>query len=313
MAVQTNETYTSNQAEYFKRFTSLNPTAEPLPQGDGQIRISPFDDYVIFTIFDETGENGDLADSPIDLSNVGTLTLVFVGENDEIRIPNWTQVENVDLAQGQVLFRIDKENSKKILSLDNKNFYISTRMEDEFGISDESVLYTGTFLGLTDAAQERLTTKMNAQSLLYSEELSRLQSEIDELNTTLGQRDQTISEMLATLNLLEQSNISLSDENALLYDQLDQAQSDIVAAQAAAAQSSVTAIKSRMIQQAGISEIMNNAASNINDTSYWENASALNEEFNTASNTVTDIGFLDKFGDGLQGTTGGSNTFDPLV
>ena len=51
MAVQTNETYTSNQAEYFKRFTSLNPTAEPLPQGDGQIRISPFDDYVIFTIF----------------------------------------------------------------------------------------------------------------------------------------------------------------------------------------------------------------------------------------------------------------------
>ena len=314
MAVQTNETFTSNQAEYFKRFTSLNPTAEPLPQGDGQIRISPFDDYVIFTLFDETGENGDLADSPIDLSNVGTLTLVFVGENDEIRIPNWTQVENVDLAQGQVLFRIDKENSKKILSLDNKNFYISTRMEDEFGISDESVLYTGTFLGLTDAAQERLTAKMNAQSLLYSEELARLQGEIDELNTTLGQRDQTISEMVATLNLLEQSNISLSDENGLLYEQLGQAQSDILAAQVAAAQSAAFSMKSAIVQQTGINTIANTAAARTSNTSYWENASALNEQFNTANNPVTGgLGFLDKFGDdGLQGTTG-SGSFDPFL
>ncbi len=308
MAVQTNETFTSNQAEYFKRFTSLNPTAEALPQGDGQIRISPFDDYVIFTIFDETGENGDLADSPIDLSNVGTLTLVFVGENDEIRIPNWTQVENVDLAQGQVLFRIDKENSKKILSLDNKNFYISTRMEDEFGISDESVLYTGTFLGLTDAAQESLTTKMNAQSLLYSEELAKLQGEIDVLKTTVGQRNQTISEMVATLNALEQSNISLSDENAVLYEQLDQSQSDLIVAESAAAQAASTFMKSAISQQSGLNIISNTAAANTNNTSYWENASALNEQFNTSNNPVTGgLGTFIVESDGLQGTTGSGN------
>ena len=104
MAVQSNISVTKTQREYFKKFTSLNPTAEALPQGDGVIRISPFDDYIIFTLFDETGQDGNLENTPIDLSNVGTLTLVFVGENDEIRIPNWTQVQlKLILAQGQVL------------------------------------------------------------------------------------------------------------------------------------------------------------------------------------------------------------------
>ena len=85
----------------------------PLPQGDGTIRISPFDDYYIFTFYDEM----DNENTPIDLSNVGTLYMSFIGENDEIRIPYYTNVQDVSLAQGQVLFRISKENSKKILNL----------------------------------------------------------------------------------------------------------------------------------------------------------------------------------------------------
>ena len=139
MAIRTDIALTKKEVEIFKKFKALSVNEEPLPQGDGTIRISPFDDYVSFTLFDDTeGE-----DSPIDLSNVGTISLVFVGENDEIKIPNYTQVQNIDLTQGQVLFRIDKENSKKILALDNNNFYISTQMIDENSASDETVLYTG--------------------------------------------------------------------------------------------------------------------------------------------------------------------------
>ncbi len=186
VGVQSNISVTKKEREYFKKFTSLNPTSEPLPQGEGTIRISPFDDYVIFTLFDETGENGELADTPIDLSNVGTLTLVFTGANDEIRIHNWTQVKEVDLSQGQVLFRIDKENSKKILALDNQNFYISTRMEDESGTSDESVLYVGTFLTVQDEAKQSMTAKFKEQALLYARELECLQRIIENYKTDLA-------------------------------------------------------------------------------------------------------------------------------
>ncbi len=142
IGVSTNVSTTKPYQEFFQRFVVLDPNARTLPNGDGTIRISPFDDYIIFTLYDDTvgsvpvdpanqkQENPNeaaafvnTAESPIDLSNVGTLTLVFVGENDEIRIPNWTQVQNVDLSQGQVLFRIDKESSKKILSLLNEIDY----------------------------------------------------------------------------------------------------------------------------------------------------------------------------------------------
>ena len=50
--------------------------------------------------------------------------------NDEIDILNHTQVDEVDLSQGEVLFRITRSDSKKILALTNNNFYISTKMVD---------------------------------------------------------------------------------------------------------------------------------------------------------------------------------------
>ena len=65
-------------------------------------------------------------------------------------------------------------------------------MEDVNGVSDESVLYTGTFLGLTDAAQESMTSKMEAQAALYSDELARLQLQI--LNYEANQ-----AELLSTI------------------------------------------------------------------------------------------------------------------
>lgn len=228
IGVQTNISVTAPTREYFKKFTSLNPTAEPLPQGDGVIRISPFDDYIIFTIFDETGENGELADTPIDLSNVGTLTLVFVGENDEIRIPNWTQVQEVDLAQGQVLFRIDRESSKKILALDNQNFYVSTRMEDENGISDESVLYTGTFLTIQDEAKQTMTSKINEQALLYAQELAELQAKNTTLNNRLSEMLSLDEEQIALIQDLQSSNSELINEVAVLTEELGSTESELV-------------------------------------------------------------------------------------
>ena len=50
MAIQTNISVNKTQKEYYQKFVNLSVNEEALPQGDGTIRISPFDDYSIFTI-----------------------------------------------------------------------------------------------------------------------------------------------------------------------------------------------------------------------------------------------------------------------
>ena len=112
MAINTNISLTKTQKEYFQRFVNLSVNETPMPQGDGTIRISPFDDYFLFTLFDEV----DGEDTPIDLSNVGSIFINFIGSADEIDIKNHTQVAEVDLSRGEVLFRITRSDSKKDFS-----------------------------------------------------------------------------------------------------------------------------------------------------------------------------------------------------
>ena len=47
MAINTNISLTKTQKEYFQRFVNLSVNETPMPQGDGTIRISPFDDYFL--------------------------------------------------------------------------------------------------------------------------------------------------------------------------------------------------------------------------------------------------------------------------
>jgi len=207
--IDTKITVKERQVQYYKKFKNLSVNEEILPQGDGNIRISPFDDYFLFTLYDEKdGEN-----TPIDLSNVGTLFISFIGNNDEIKIPNYTNVEDIDMSSGQVLFRISKENGKKILSLDNKNFYISTAMVSQDGTeSDESVVYTGTFSKLTDEAKKSLTSQMDAIAEEYSIELSKLQQQNADLQTQVDSLNQTVNEQSVVIDSLNASNEELTNE-----------------------------------------------------------------------------------------------------
>ena len=284
--VQSNISVTAPVIEYFKKFTSLNPTAEPLPQGDGTIRISPFDDYIIFTIFDETGEDGEMRDTPIDLSNVGTLTLVFVGENDEIRIPNWTQVLEVNLAQGQVLFRIDRESSKKILALDNQNFYVSTRMEDENGVSDESVLYTGTFLTIQDEAKQTMTAKINEQALLYAQELAALQAKNVSLNNQLSEMLSLDEEQIALIEDLQTNNLELVNEVAALTEELGSTESELVLKTAQLVQKRNEELKRKRQQIAAITMRGHMAQTGAVKQRFFKQAAYLLETYNTSGGPV---------------------------
>jgi hypothetical protein len=179
--VNTNISLTKTEKEFYQRFVNLSVNEMPLPQGDGMIRISPFDDYFLFTLYDEV----DGEDTPIDLSNVGTLYLNFIGDTDDIDIKNHTQVEEVDLSQGEVLFRITRSDSKKILALNNNNFYISTKMIDpnDGSTSDESVLYQGIWLAVDDANRVALTRQIEELRLEYSND--ELTKELAELSKEL--------------------------------------------------------------------------------------------------------------------------------
>ena len=206
--ITTKEAKNEIKSKFIKKFEKVSSDLTPLLQGDGIIKISPFDDYFLFTLFDE--KEG--ADIPIDLSNVGTIFISFVDKTNEIKIPNYTNVDDIDLSSGQVLFRISKENSKKILSLKTRTFYISTSLISDNSQSDESVLYTGNFTEINEAGKEILTNKINEITNKYTEELSNLQIELEKLKFENKEKQNTIEKQQITLKAISQSNEELVNE-----------------------------------------------------------------------------------------------------
>ena len=216
--VNTNISLTKTEKEFYQRFVNLSVNEMPLPQGDGMIRISPFDDYFLFTLYDEV----DGEDTPIDLSNVGTLYLNFIGDTDDIDIKNHTQVEEVDLSQGEVLFRITRSDSKKILALNNNNFYISTKMIDpnDGSTSDESVLYQGIWLAVDDANRVALTRQIEELRLEYSILLASLQNDVAMIKAENAELLNSAEEDDLTIIRLQNSNDELTNELAELSKEL---------------------------------------------------------------------------------------------
>jgi hypothetical protein len=207
-SIETNISVGSKQAEVYKEFKATSVNEQPLPMGDGTIRISPFDDYFLFTLYEDTSGE----DTPIDLSNVGVINISFIGENTEIKIPYYTNVKELDLSQGQVIFRISAEESKKILKLDNDNFYISSQgVSPEGDASDESVLYTGKFLTLTDDARQSLTSQIEALTKKYTEEVAKLRTEASLLKTERSDLAQQVAEQDVTIAALKASNLEMSN------------------------------------------------------------------------------------------------------
>ena len=233
MTIQTNISLTAPQKEYFQRFVNLSVNEEALPQGDGVIRISPFDDYFLFTLYDEI----DSEDTPIDLSNVGDIFINFIGTTDEINVKNHTQVAEVDLSQGEVLFRITKSDSKKVLALKNNNFYISTKMvsEEDGSVSDESILYQGMWLAFDSASRTTLTSQIEEQRLEYSIELARLKEENASLKNDNSELINISQADIVTIQALQASNDELVNEVSELSADLESTEIDAINQRARAA------------------------------------------------------------------------------
>lgn len=249
MEINTNIITDSNNQTFSKKFENLNVSENPLPQGDGSIRISPFDDYFLFTLYDEkNGQN-----VPIDLSNVGTLYISFIGTNDEVKIPNYTNVTDIDMANGQVLFRISGADGKRILGLNTSNFYISSKMKGESGTtSDESVLYTGTFSSVTSAARESLTSQLTKSTAELNTQITSLSAENSILTANNITLNKKIEELNTVVNSLTSSNQELSNELAELTKELASSKQTELQQKAADAQALSDAVKSSVAQVTAI-------------------------------------------------------------
>jgi len=291
--VRTNVSLTKPQKEYYQKFVNLSVNEEPLPQGDGMIRISPFDDYFLFTLYDEI----DGEDKPIDLSNVGSLYLNFLGDTDDIDIKNHTQVAEVDLSQGEVLFRITRSDSKKILALTNNNFYISTRMTDpaDGSTSDESVLYQGVWLAVDDANRTTLTSQIEEQRIEYSIELAKLQEEITRLNAEIAELLNSANEDDLTIQQLQASNEELTNEIAELSKDLKSTTVELIKKNAKLAQAYAFRQLRKRQQIRAIQESAKVAQTKSKKKAFYRTAAKNLQNFTTNRNSVSST-IKDEFG-----------------
>ncbi len=283
MEILTDISLNKIEANFYKKFKSLSVNEEPMPQGEGTIKISPFDDYFIFTLYNEI----DGVDSPIDLSNVGVIYMTFIGNNDQIRIPNYTNVQDVDLSAGEVLFRIDKNDSQKILALDNRTFYISTAMVDPDGSSDESVVYTGTFLSFEESAKTSLTQELEDSRIEFSRQLASLQVTINKLNQEISQKDSLISEQIVIIEALKESNQNLSNEINVLAGKISSSSADSLLREAKDVQKAEEDLKQSRIQLASIEESQNAEQTKSKTKAFFTQASRQLRSNTIGSNRIT--------------------------
>lgn len=183
-------------------------------RGDQCMEISPFDNYYMFTIYRESTDKEQDDSIPLNLTNLGSLYLSFINGEEEVRIENYKYAEDVDMANGEVVFRIGKDDAKKILALGSNTFYISSKITDGVTSSDETVLYTGEWVDFATGMQTSLTStiqtlnntilelqnKLSSLKEEYDVMLDSLYSEIENLKNEINAKDVTIKELQDTID-----------------------------------------------------------------------------------------------------------------
>lgn len=184
-----------------KRVTNLSKNEKIYEQGDGMMKIAPFDNYYLFTIYSEI----DLEDTPVDLHNMGSFFLTFKDKTSEVRIQNYTNTKDVDPAAGQILFRISQEEAEKILSMETEIFYVTSMIVDNNSNSDETVIYSGKFAEYNKGNVQFLTDKIES-----------LNNEINDLKTKQLEESanyqKTINDLTDALSLLQTEYSSIEED-----------------------------------------------------------------------------------------------------
>lgn len=118
--------------------TEIN-TKELNYQGEAIISISPYDNFVLFNFY-KKAENDLVA---LNLSVYGDIYINFNGD-EELKIKEYTSIDG--LKNNQKIFKISKNDSRKLQVFSTDRFYITHKIESTNGeVSDESIIYVGFF------------------------------------------------------------------------------------------------------------------------------------------------------------------------
>ncbi len=214
-------------------------------KGDTCLLINPFDTYHLFRIYNNWNTD---SKSLFNLSDSGQkIFLIFKSNKTEIRIPefdNSGSTYSVDRTNGEVLFKITKENANNILAMSSNTFYLTRVFEYYDGdgnliyTSGEEVIFTGKWADESRWSSSSLTAMIeslkkqleSANSQIYSltrtvnEQKLRLESYIEE-NQSLQERVTTLEseneEMQRELSAYESANeftsVVISDNATYQY------------------------------------------------------------------------------------------------
>ncbi len=150
-------------------------------QGKCQINISKFDNVIKFVLLNIEGTST----LPINITGQNLYIKFIQDNNQEISIKNVFSSE-IYPDMGEVVFNIMKEDSNKILKIQNdKNYYIVSRQDNS---AIETVIYQGTFAQIynTNTVDENTVqpftlylNKEQARIDKETEELKKLQDELE--------------------------------------------------------------------------------------------------------------------------------------
>jgi hypothetical protein len=167
----------------------------------------------MFNVFTEK----DGSDIPLDLSNAGTIYLSFHNGTDEVKISNYTLASNdvADISHGQVIFKISKDDARKILSFTNNNFYITSQKQTSNSTSDETVIYLGKFYPYDQLYENSLQAEYDAYKVTAQSQILQLQGALTQLDsdyTTLQTNYDAALQQIADLKKIVTDDQNIIDQ-----------------------------------------------------------------------------------------------------
>lgn len=192
-------------------------------KGDTCLLINPFDTYHLFRIYNNWNTD---SKSLLNLSDIGQkIFLIFKSNKTEIRIPefdNSGSTYSVDRANGEVLFKITKENANNILAMSSNTFYLTRLFEYYDGdgkliyTSGEEVIFTGKWADESRWTSSSLTATIES----LKKQLESANSQINSLTRTVNEQRLQLESYIEENQVLQERIAALESENEEIQREL---------------------------------------------------------------------------------------------
>jgi len=192
-------------------------------KGDTCLLINPFDTYHLFRVYNNWNTS---SKKLLNLSDGGQkIYLIFKSSKTEIRIPEYVNPGSkyhTDKVNGEVLFKITKENANKILSMTSKTFYITRifqNKDEKTGTeysSGEEVIFTGNWADENTYMGESLTSTINT----LKELLENANTQIATMTNLVNEYKLKVESLTNENSTLRERVSSLEEENERLTSSL---------------------------------------------------------------------------------------------